>query len=77
MKADDPRLVESHKSLTERIKNLDDMIVTVLKYHVSVEQSMVELIEAHGKKVRTPSPIKSSNVKASIRLRLMRRHGNF
>jgi hypothetical protein len=50
MKSDDPRLIESHKRLTEEVKKLDDMIVTVLKYHVSVERSMVELIEAHGKK---------------------------
>lgn len=49
MDINDPRLVESHKNLTERIKKLDDFIVTVLKYHVSVEQSMTELIEAHGK----------------------------
>jgi hypothetical protein len=49
MKFDDPRLIESHKHLTEEVKKLDDMIVTVLKYHVSVERSMVELIGAHGK----------------------------
>jgi hypothetical protein len=50
MKSDDPRLIESHKRLTEEVKKLDDMIVTVLKYHVGVERSMVEFIEAHGKK---------------------------
>jgi hypothetical protein len=50
MDINDPRLVESQKNLTERIKKLDDFIVTVLKYHVSVEQSMTELIEAYGKK---------------------------
>ncbi|MEH2489409.1 hypothetical protein [Bradyrhizobium sp. AZCC 2230] len=50
MDTNDPRLVESNKNLTERIKKLDDFIVTVLKYHVSVEQSLAELIEAHGQK---------------------------
>jgi hypothetical protein len=49
MKADDLRLAESLKSLTERVKKLDEFIVTVLKYNVSVEQSMTEFIEAHGK----------------------------
>ena len=43
MKPDDPRLVESHKRITEHIAKLDDFIVTVLKYHVSVEQLMTDL----------------------------------
>jgi len=50
MKLDDPRLQQAHKEMAERVKKLDDLIVTTLKYHVSVESSMVELIEAHGKK---------------------------
>jgi hypothetical protein len=40
LKADDPRLEESLKRLTERIKKLDDTILTVLKNHVAVEQFM-------------------------------------
>ncbi|WP_371422296.1 hypothetical protein [Tardiphaga sp.] len=55
MDVNDPRLIESHKNLTERIKKLDDFIVTVLNYHVSVEQSMTELVEAYGKRQVTPS----------------------
>jgi hypothetical protein len=47
MKADDPLLGEGHKSLTECVEKLDDFIVTVLKYRVGVEASIVELIEAH------------------------------
>ena len=50
MKADDPRLEESLKRLTERIRKLDDTILTVLKNHVAVEQSMGAFLEAHGKK---------------------------
>jgi hypothetical protein len=50
VKSDDPRLIESHKRLTERIAKLDDMILTVLKNHIAVEQFMGELLEAHGKK---------------------------
>lgn len=47
MDIDDPRLTESQKKFLERTKKLDELIVTVLRYHVSVEQSMTELIEAH------------------------------
>lgn len=50
MDLNDPRLQQAHKEMAERVKKLDDLIVTTLKYHVSVENSMVELIEAHGKK---------------------------
>lgn len=50
MESDDPRLTESHRRLTERIAKLDDMILTVLKNHIAVEQSMGEFLEAHGKK---------------------------
>lgn len=50
MNLDDPRLQQAHKEMGERVKKLDDLIVTTLKYHVSVENLMVELIEAHGKK---------------------------
>ena len=50
MDLNDPRLQQAHKEMAERVKKLDDLIVTTLKYHVSVESSMVELIEAYGKK---------------------------
>jgi hypothetical protein len=50
VKSDDPRLIESYKRLTERIAKLDDMILTVLKNHIAVEQFMGEFLEAHGKK---------------------------
>lgn len=49
MKSDDPRLKESLKRLTERVAKLDDMILTVLKNHVGVEQSMAEFLDTHGK----------------------------
>jgi hypothetical protein len=50
VKSDDPRLVESHKRLTERIAKLDEIVLTVLKNHIAVEQFMGEFLEAHGKK---------------------------
>ena len=50
MKSDDPRLIESHKRLTERIAKLDEIVLTVLKNHIAVEQFMGEFLEAHGKK---------------------------
>ncbi len=50
MKSDDPRLIESHKRLTERIAKLDEMVLIVLKNHIAVEQSMGEFLEAHSKK---------------------------
>jgi hypothetical protein len=50
MKTDDPRLEESRKRLTERIEKLDNIILTVLKNHVVVEQFMIEFLDACGKK---------------------------
>jgi hypothetical protein len=50
VKLDDPRLIESHKRLTERIAKLDEMVLTVLKNHIAVEQVMGDFLEAHGKK---------------------------
>jgi hypothetical protein len=35
MKADDPRLEASRKELFERIKKMDELILTVLKNHVA------------------------------------------
>jgi hypothetical protein len=49
VKSDDPRLIESHKRLTERVAKLDEMVLTVLKNHTAVEQAMVEFLDAHGK----------------------------
>lgn len=40
MKIDDPRLIESSKRLTERLAKYDERIVTVLKNHLAVEQSL-------------------------------------
>lgn len=40
---------QAHKDMIERVKNLNEFVVTVLKYHVFVEQRMVDLLEAYGK----------------------------
>jgi hypothetical protein len=49
MKADDPRLEASRKELFERIKKMDELILTVLKNHVGLEQFLSEFLEASGK----------------------------
>jgi hypothetical protein len=50
VKADDPRLDQSRKKLFERIERINEMMVTVLKNHLIVEQFMNEFVAASGKK---------------------------
>jgi hypothetical protein len=50
MKADDPRLVESSKRLSERIARYDERIVTVLKSHLATEQSLNDLLAAASRR---------------------------
>jgi hypothetical protein len=50
MKADDPRLEASRKDLFERIKKMDELMLTVLKNHVGIGQFLSEFLEASGKK---------------------------
>lgn len=50
MKADDPRLEESRKKALERIQKVNDMILTVLKNHVVVEQFMNDFLDVSGRK---------------------------
>lgn len=50
MKADDPRLVESRKVLTERIAKYDERIVTVLKNHLAAERSLNDLLAAASRR---------------------------
>jgi hypothetical protein len=50
MKADDPRLEASRKEVFERIKKMDELMLTVLKNHVGLEQFLSEFLEASGKK---------------------------
>ena len=52
MKADDPRLEKSLQEAIARAKRVNDMMVTVLKNHLVVEQFMDEFIVARGKKPR-------------------------
>jgi len=52
MKADDPRLEESLKRLTERIQKINDMIVTVLKNHLVLEQFINEFLAVCGIKTK-------------------------
>ena len=50
MKADDPRLEKSRKEAIERVNRVNEMMVTVLKNHLVVEQFMDEFLAASGKK---------------------------
>jgi hypothetical protein len=50
MKSDDPRLEKSLQEAVARTKRINDMMVTVLKNHLVVEQFMDEFIAARGKK---------------------------
>jgi hypothetical protein len=50
MKADDPRLEKARQEAIERVKRVDEMMVTVLKNHLVVEQFMDEFLLASGKK---------------------------
>lgn len=49
MQADDPRLEAKRQELFERIKKMDELMVTVLKNHIGLEQFMSEYLEASGK----------------------------
>jgi hypothetical protein len=40
---------EAHQRFTERIARIDDMILSVLKAQITVEQSMISFLEAHEK----------------------------
>jgi uncharacterized protein YutE (UPF0331/DUF86 family) len=48
MRSDDPRLKKAYDEVIAEVKKQNDLIVTVLKYHVHTESVMVELIQAHG-----------------------------
>lgn len=52
MKADDPRLEKSRQEAIERVNRVNEMIVTVLKNHLVVEQFMDEFLAASGKKAK-------------------------
>jgi hypothetical protein len=52
MKTDDPRLEESRKRLTERVQRINDLILTVLKNHLMLEQFINEFLAAYGKKTK-------------------------
>ncbi|MCP3475044.1 hypothetical protein NLM33_32495 [Bradyrhizobium sp. CCGUVB1N3] len=51
MKADDPRLIQAHKEMTERIEKYEERIVTVLKAHLGAEQVLNDLRPVDGRNV--------------------------
>jgi len=50
MKTDDPRLEKSRKEAIERVNRVNEMMVTVLKNHLVIEQFMDDLLTTSGKK---------------------------
>jgi hypothetical protein len=50
VKTDDPRLEESRNKLLDRVQKINDLILTVLKNHLAVEQFMNDFLEASGKR---------------------------
>jgi hypothetical protein len=48
MKTDDPRLEAGRKKLSERIQKINDLMLTVLKNHLILEQFMDEFLDASG-----------------------------
>jgi hypothetical protein len=50
MKADDPRLEKSRQQAIARVARVNEMMVTVLKSHIVVEQFMDEFLAVSGRK---------------------------
>jgi hypothetical protein len=50
VKTDDPRLQENLKKLFERIQKINDLMLTVLKSHLILEQFINEFLDASGEK---------------------------
>lgn len=52
MKADDPRLEKSRQEAIARVARVTEMMVTVLKNHIVVEQFMDEFLTVSGRKAK-------------------------
>ena len=48
MKADDPLLEAKLKELFDRIKRMDELLLTIVKNHIGLEQFMSEFLDASG-----------------------------
>ena len=46
MDINDPRLEQARTNMTERLRSYDDRIISVLKGHLSLEQSLNGLLRA-------------------------------
>jgi hypothetical protein len=49
MKTDDPELEKSRQEFFARIQKINDLILTVIKNHLTVEQFLNDLLKAHGR----------------------------
>jgi len=49
MRTDDPRLEAKRKELADRVNRMDELLVTIIKNHIALEQAMSEFLVASGK----------------------------
>jgi hypothetical protein len=54
VKADDPRLEQAHRAMTERIAKYEGRIVTTLKGHLAAEQALDDLLREARRKRKRP-----------------------
>jgi hypothetical protein len=54
MDIDDPRLVQAHTEMTERIEKYEERIVTVLKGHLAAEQALNDLLRTARRRWKRP-----------------------
>lgn len=54
MEFDDPGLEKAHKEMTARVGRYNDRIVEVLKGHLSVEQSLIDVLRTARRKWKRP-----------------------
>ena len=54
MKADDPRLEQAHKEMTERVEKYEERIVAVLKGHLAAEQVLNNLLRVARRRWKRP-----------------------
>jgi hypothetical protein len=48
MKADDPLLEAKRKIISDRILRMDELLVTIVKNHIGLEQFMSEFLVSSG-----------------------------
>jgi hypothetical protein len=72
MKADDPRLEKSRQEAIARVARVNEMMVTVLKSHIVVEQFMDEFLAVSGRKPKGTFADRHNLARTSSRRKLNR-----